>query len=95
MGLRDAYHTLRLVLDSQVYCGITPFYGSLTYFYLRLGMGLNVSPTIWLQLIYKVLEYIQNRVRCEIVMEDVMVFSRREQCFENLANLFKGLIKFG
>ena len=29
--LRDAFHTLRLVLSSQKYCGITPYYGSPTY----------------------------------------------------------------
>ena len=29
--------------------GITPFYGLSTYFYLRLGMGLCVSPAIWQQ----------------------------------------------
>ena len=27
IGLRDAYHTLRLSTDSQKYCGITPYYG--------------------------------------------------------------------
>ena len=45
--LRDAYHGLRLGHNSQKYCGILPFYGLPTYFYLRLGMGLSVSPAIW------------------------------------------------
>ena len=39
--LRDAYHTLRLSKKSQKYCGITPYYGSDSYLYQRLGMGLQ------------------------------------------------------
>ena len=45
--LRDAIHTLRLALSSQKYCGITPYYGSPTYHYLHMGMGMSVSPQIW------------------------------------------------
>ena len=44
IDLRDAYHTLRLSAESQKYHGITPYYGSDTYIYQRLGMGLSVSP---------------------------------------------------
>ena len=44
IDLRDAYHTLRLTPNSQQYCGITPYYGSDTYLYQRLPMGLKVSP---------------------------------------------------
>ena len=39
IDLRDAHHTLRLSDESQKYCGITPYYGSDTYLYQRLGMG--------------------------------------------------------
>ena len=44
--LRDAYHTLRLSEKSKKFCGITPYYGSDSYLYQRLGMGLSVSPAI-------------------------------------------------
>ena len=44
IDLRDAFHTLRLALSSQKYCGITPYYGSPTYHYLHMGMGMSVSP---------------------------------------------------
>ena len=47
LDLRDTYHTLRLTNKSQKFCGITPYYGSPTYFYLRLGMEISVSPAIW------------------------------------------------
>ena len=55
IDLRDAYHTLRLTPNSQQYCGITPYYGSDTYLYQRLPMGLKVSPAIWQAFINKVL----------------------------------------
>ena len=48
IDLRDAFHTLRLALSSQKYCGITPYYGSPTYHYLHMGMGMSVSPQIML-----------------------------------------------
>ena len=41
IDLRDAFHTLRLALSSQKYCGITPYYGSPTYHYLCMGMGMT------------------------------------------------------
>ena len=47
IDLRDAYHTLRLTPNSRQYCGITPYYGSDTYLYQRLPMGLKVSQAIW------------------------------------------------
>ena len=42
IDLRDAFHTL----SSQKYCSITPYYGSPTYHYLCMGMGMSVSPQI-------------------------------------------------
>ena len=49
IDLRDAFHTLRLAKTSQKYCAITPYYGSPTYYYLHMGMGMSVSPQIWQQ----------------------------------------------
>ena len=51
IDLRDAFHTLRLALSLQTYCGITPYYGSPTYHYLCMDMGMSVSPQIWQQFI--------------------------------------------
>ena len=33
------------------YCGITPYYGSPTYHYLHMGMGMSISPQIWQQFV--------------------------------------------
>ena len=47
LDLKDAYHSLRLSLNSKKYCAITPYYGSATYIYQRLGMELSLSPKVW------------------------------------------------
>ena len=47
LDLKDAFHSLRLSEKSQKHCGILPYYGSASYLYQRMPMGLNVSPPIW------------------------------------------------
>ena len=91
--LRDAYHTLRIASDSQEYCGITHFYGSLTYSYLRLGMGFSTLPTIWQPFIDKVLKYIPKRERWKII-DSAIKFPAHKRYLEGLANLFQTLIQF-
>ena len=57
IDLRNTFHTLRLVKTSQKYCGITPYYGSPTYHYLCMGMGMSVSLQIWQQFVDLVFQY--------------------------------------
>ena len=40
--LNDAFHSLRLSEDSKKYCGILPYFGSSSYLYQRMSMGLNI-----------------------------------------------------
>ena len=56
---RDAFHTLRIALLSQKYLGITPYYGSPTYIYQRLGVGLSISPSLFMHFITQVLDQIE------------------------------------
>ena len=44
LGLKDAFHSLRLSENSKKYCGICPYFGSASYVYQRIPMGLNISP---------------------------------------------------
>ena len=75
--LRDAYHTLRLSERSKKFCGITPYYGSDSYLYQRLGMGLSVSPAIWQNFIQKVLQEIPDHRKNHLaIMDDVYCFLR-------------------
>ena len=47
LDLRDAFHSLRLTENSKKYCGILPYFGSTSYLYQRMPMGLNISPAVW------------------------------------------------
>ena len=94
--LRDAYHTLRLSERSKKFCGITPYYGSDSYLYQRLGMGLSVSPAIWQNFIQKVLQEIpDHRKNYLAIMDDCLVFSEKKTHLKHLTNLFKALIRNG
>ena len=44
LDLKDAFHSLRLTVSSKKYCGILPYFGSASYLYQRMPMGLNISP---------------------------------------------------
>ena len=94
--LRDAYHTLRLSERSKKFCGITPYYGSDSYLYQRLGMGLSVSPAIWQNFIQKVLQEIPDHRKNHLaVMDDCLVFSKKYNHLKHLTDLFKALIRNG
>ena len=96
IDLRDAYHTLRLSKKSQKYCGITPYYGSDTYLYKRLGMGLSVSPAVWQNFIQKVLSEIPNHRKHHLaIMDDCLVHSKKKEHLSHLIDLFKALIRNG
>ena len=92
LDLRDAYHTLPLAEESQKYCGLTPYYGSPTYVYLRMGMGMSCSPALWQQFVHIIWEQLPNKECYKIIMDDILIFSTREQHWEDLANLFEVLI---
>ena len=47
LDLKDAFDSLRLSENSRKYCGILPYFGSSSYLYERMPMGLNISPSIW------------------------------------------------
>ena len=46
LDLKDAFHSLRLSENSRKYCGILPYFGSSSYLYQKMPMGLNISPSI-------------------------------------------------
>ena len=55
LDLKDAFHSLRLTENSMKYCGILPYFGSTSYLYQRMPMGLNISPTVWQLYIIQIL----------------------------------------
>ena len=65
LDLKDAFHSLHLSEKSQKYCGILPYFGSASYLYQRMPMGLNVSPPIWQTYINTILNSLQSRKYCD------------------------------
>ena len=47
LDLKDVFLSLRLLENSKRYCGILPYFGSISYLYQRMPMGLNISLSIW------------------------------------------------
>ena len=95
LDLRDAYHILPLAEESQKYCGLTSYYGSPTYVYLRMGMGMSCSPALWQQFVHIIWKQLPNKERYKIIMDDILIFSTKEQHWEDLENLFAVLTRFG
>ena len=97
IDLRDAFHTLRLALSSQKYCGITLYYGSPTYHYLCMGMGMSVSPQIWQQFVDLVFQddLIKRKQNFDVIMDDTFIHSTAEEHMDDLIDLFKVLRKYG
>ena len=95
LNLRDAYHTLLLAEQSQKYCGLTPYYGSPTYVYLRMGMGMSCSPALWQQFVHIICEQLPNKEIYKIIVDDILIFSTKEQHWEDLMNLFTVPLKYG
>ena len=86
IDLRDAFHTLRLVLSSQKYCSITPYYGSPAYHYLHMGMGMSVSLQIWQQFVGLVFQ--DDLIKCkqnfDVIMDDTFIHSTAEEHMDDL-----------
>ena len=61
LDLKDAFHSLRLSENSKKCCGILPHFGSASYLYQRMPMGLNVSPPIWQTYINTILNCLERQ----------------------------------
>ena len=75
LDLKDAFHSLRLSENSKKYCRILPYFGSTSYLYLRMPMGLNISPSIWQSYINAILNCLQSKKYCEAIMDDLLLFT--------------------
>ena len=94
LDLKDAFHSLWLSEKSQKYCGILPYFGSASYLYQRMPMGLNVSPPIWQMYINTILNSLQSRKYCEVIMDDLLLFTPSKRAhMDKLEGLLKTLRK--
>ena len=94
VDLTDAFHSLQLSEDSRRYCGISPYLGSASYLYQR--MGLTISPSIWQLYINAIIECLQSRKHSEAIMDGLLLFipSKRAH-MAKLEDLLKTLLKNG
>ena len=96
LDLKDAFHSLRLSENSKRYCGILPYFGSASYLYQRMSMGLNISPAIWQSYINAILECLQSRKYCEAIMNNQLLFTpSKKSHIAKLEDLLKALLKNG
>ena len=96
LNLKDAFHSLRLTESSKKYCGILPYFGSASYLYQRMPVGLNISPTVWQLYINVLLSCFSSRKCCEAIMDDLLLFTPNKQThFEKHVNLLQALCKNG
>ena len=89
---------LRLSENSKKYCGILPYFGSSSYLYQRMPMGLNVSPSIWQSYINAILNCLQSKKYCEAIMDDLILFTPSKESHTNksedkLNALLKNVLK--
>ena len=71
-------------------------FGSTSYLYQRMPMGLNISPSIWQSYINAILDCLQNRKYCEAIMDDLLLFTPSKRSHrDKLEDLLKALLKNG
>ena len=96
LDLKDAFHSLRLTENSKRCCGILLYFGSASYLYQRMPMGLNISTAIWQSYINAILDCLQSRKYCEAIMDDLLLFTPSKTAnFTKLEDLLKALCKNG
>ena len=59
LDLKDTFHSLRLSDQAKKFCSIFPYFGSTSYIYQRMPMGLNISPSIWQSYINAILDCLE------------------------------------
>ena len=94
LNLKDAFHLLRLLETSKRYCRILPYFGSTSYQYQRMPMGLNISPSIWQSYINTKVDCLHSRKYCEVIMDDHLLFTHSKGShMAKLEDLLKALLR--
>ena len=83
LDLKDAFQSLRLSENSKKYCGILPYFGSSSYLYQTMPMGLNISPSIWQSYINVILDCLQSRKYSEAIVDDLLLFTPSKDAHMN------------
>ena len=96
LDLKDTFHLLRSTESSKKYCGILPYFGTASYLYQRMPIGLNISPTVWQSYIHAILSCLSSRIYCEAIKDDLLLLTPNKQThFVKLIDLPRALCKNG
>ena len=96
LDLKDAFHSLMLSENSKRYCGILPYFGSTSYLYQRMPMGLNISPSIWQSYINAILDCLQSRKYFKAIMDDLLLLKPSTKShMDKLEDLLRARLKNG
>ena len=96
LDLKDTFHTIRLSENSKRYCEILPHFGSTSYLYQRMPVGLNISPSIWQSYINAILGCLQSTKYCKAIMDDLLLFTPSKKSYmDKLEDLLRELLKNG
>ena len=96
LDLKYTFHSLQLTENSKKFCGTLPYFGSPSYMYQLMPMGLNISPPIWQSYINAILNCLQNRKHCKAIMDNLLLFTpAKASHFKKLEDLLKVLCKNG
>ena len=96
LDLKCAFYSLRHLENSKWFCEILPYFGSASYLYQRMHMGLNISPSIWQSYINAILDCLQSRKYCEAIMDNLLLFTPTKKSYiVKLEDLLKALLKKG
>ena len=84
LDLKDAFHSLRLLEQAKKFCSILPYFGSASYIYQRMPMGLNISPSTCELYINTVLDCLESRKYCKAIMDDLyFLLLQRKHMWQN------------
>ena len=56
-----------------------------------MGMGMSCSPALWQQFVHIIWEQLPNKERYKIKMDDILIFSTKEQHWEDLRDFDKSV----
>ena len=83
LDLKDAFHSFKIVRVFRKYCGILTYFGSSSYLYQRMPVGLNISPSIWQSYINAILDCLQSKKYCEAIMDNLILFTPLQESHIN------------
>ena len=91
LDLKDAFHLLRRFQKIMQYYLILE---AKSYIYQGMPMDFNISPSIWQSYINAILECLQSRKYCKVIMDNLLLFTpTRKAHISLLEDLLKALLK--